>query len=121
MKEIKSGPLGEEYAANYLLKKGYKICERNFRCRTGEIDIIAMDKSCLVFTEVKTRKSDICGRPAEFVTAKKQEKLRKAAFAYINNINEDEPEMRFDVIEVFYEIYRGEFFIRKVNHIENAF
>lgn len=121
MPEIRSGVLGEEYAANYLVKKGYRIRERNFHCRMGEIDIIAQDGECIVIVEVKTRKSIACGRPAEFVTLKKQEKLKKTAMTYLIDIGEDNPQLRFDVIEVLYEMYHGRFLINGVNHIENAF
>ena len=61
------GKLGEELAVGYLQKQNYKIIERNFECRQGEIDIIALDKNELVFIEVKTRTSIKYGKPAEAV------------------------------------------------------
>ena len=72
----------------------------------------------LVFVEVKTRKSNLFGEPSEYVDHKKQERVKKAAMVYADVENTD---MRFDVIEVFYEEKNGELFLVKVNHIENAF
>jgi putative endonuclease len=112
------GAIGEQTAALYLARKGLRIKERNFRCRLGEIDIIALDGSCLVFVEVKTRRSCAYGRPSEFVNAKKQEKLIKAAGIYTHGEN---VEMRFDVVEVIYELHCGEVLICEIEHIENAF
>lgn len=116
--KIKSGVIGENIAVEYLKRKGYIIKERNFRCKTGEIDIIAYDGSCLVFAEVKTRKSSVYGLPEEFVTIKKQQKLIKAAYYYLNG---SEPELRFDVIGIIYSMRNGQFEIDRINHIKNAF
>lgn len=118
MKNNASGTAGENAAANYLLSRGYKISERNFRCRYGEIDIIAEKDGCIVFAEVKTRKTDAFGRPAEFVNMAKREKIRKTALVYTGD---PDVRMRFDVIEILYEERFGEFWIKKINHIENAF
>ena len=118
MPKINSGVLGEQSAAVYLERKGFKIEEKNFRCKYGELDIVARDGSCIVVAEVKTRNSYAYGYPAEFVTPKKQERLRRAAMEYVGY---KEVEMRFDVIEVTYEMYHGRFLIKEVNHIENAF
>lgn len=63
--------LGEEKAKQYLLSKGYKILEKNFRSRYGEIDIVALDKDTLVFVEVKTRYSEEYGKPEEAITKRK--------------------------------------------------
>lgn len=63
--------LGEEKARKYLLSKGYKILEKNFRSRYGEIDIVALDNNTLVFVEVKTRYSEDYGKPEEAITKRK--------------------------------------------------
>ena len=73
------GALGERLAAKHLEGKGYRILERNFRCRMGEIDLIALRGSDLVFTEVKLRKDTTHGEAREFVTASKQRKLLMTA------------------------------------------
>ncbi len=73
------GKAGEDNAVKYLQKQGYRILERNFRCRFGEIDLIARDKGVLVFIEVKTRRSRAFGPPAMAVTPEKQRHLIKAS------------------------------------------
>lgn len=112
------GDAGEAAAARYLMKKGYKIVVRNFRCRTGEIDIIAYDGDCLVFVEVKTRRSVQYGRPAEFVDKRKRRRIISAAYMYLRG---EEPELRFDVIEVMYRMNNERPYIYEINHIKNAF
>ncbi|MCI5160391.1 MAG: YraN family protein, partial [Candidatus Electrothrix sp. AUS1_2] len=81
----------------YLEKLGYTILERNYRLRTGEVDIIARDKEYLVFIEVKTRRSATFGSPFEAVDARKQQQILKIASAYIGG--KDIP-VRFDVVAV---------------------
>ena len=66
------GELGEKKAIKYLKENGYKIMQHNFKCRTGEVDIIAMDGKTIVFIEVKTRRSLSYGLPCESVTAAKK-------------------------------------------------
>ena len=83
MKRKAVGELGEKMAKEYLQEKGYQIMETNFRCREGEIDIIAQDKDYLVFVEVRTRKGSGFGTPEESITAAKKEKLTSLAFAYL--------------------------------------
>ncbi len=115
-KEI--GDFGESIAVKYLEQKGYDIVERNFRMKCGELDIIAQDGECLVFVEVKTRKSNRFGEPSEYVDYKKQQRIKKTAMIYADSENTD---MRFDVVEVLYEEKYGEMYLVEVNHIENAF
>ncbi len=110
-----SGKTGEAIAAKYLKKSGYKILERNYRKKYGEIDIIAQKGENIAFVEVKTRKSDLYGTPSEFVTAKKQAKIKKAAYTYIQE-NDLDADFTFDIIEVYLNS-KGE----NVNHIIGAF
>ena len=114
MKTQPIGNLGEDAAAEYLRQNGYLVLQRNFRCKTGEIDIIAIENGCTVFVEVKTRKNSNYGTAAEFVTFSKQEKIRKAAMYFLKS---DDADMRFDVIEV----YHNNMTITEINHIKNAF
>lgn len=112
------GAFGEELAENYLEQMGYQIIVKNFRCRIGEIDIIAKDKDYIVFMEVKTRYNDRYGHPCEAVTAHKQYKIYKTAQFYImvnklHNFN-----FRFDVIEVILNYDNDNNYIRL---IKNAF
>lgn len=74
--------IGEEYASKFLIKKGYKIIERNFRERFGEIDIVAKEGDTLVFVEVKTRKSSQFGSPLEAITPWKLRSVIKTAQYY---------------------------------------
>lgn len=87
-------------AAAYLQKKRYKLLASGYRCRFGEIDLIATDGKYLVFVEVKLRKSDAFARACEFVDYKKQERLRTTAAMYLNQYPTELPG-RFDVIEIY--------------------
>ena len=112
------GSWGEEMACQHLISQGYKILKRNFHSKCGEIDIIAKDKNCIVFVEVKTRRNNSCGLPAEAVDVKKQTHLYKTAERYIQE-NPTEKEIRFDVIEVYARIVDGNPVVESINHIEN--
>lgn len=94
------GRKGEELAAAYLERNGYRILARNWRCPRGEIDIIARDGNELVFVEVKTRRSPHFGPPAGAVDTAKQERLRLLARHYIFETGTTAPCYRFDVAEV---------------------
>ena len=85
MTTLSEGKYGEDLACVYLKKIGYKIVERNFRIRGGEIDIIAIDKQTLVYVEVKTRSSHRFGLPEEAVTYRKINFLTRAAKFYRNS------------------------------------
>ena len=87
-------------AARYLKKKGYRIVDRNYRSRLGEIDIIAEEGGCLVFVEVKTRAGMGFGTPFESVTLQKQQQLSKVALEYINRQDWHERAARFDVVGI---------------------
>ncbi len=113
-----TGKIGENLACQYLEKNNYKIIKRNFRCRQGEIDIIAYDKTTneLVFVEVKARTSLKYGRPSEAVERVKQQHIKNVAKYYIfKNKIADKP-TRFDVIEVF--LNNSNY---KIEHIKQAF
>ena len=94
------GPWGEALAAAFLQKRGYQILQRNYRCRYGEIDLIAMQAEYLVFAEVKLRKSAYFGAAREFVDRRKQEKLRATAAIWLEE-HESDLQPRFDVIEIY--------------------
>lgn len=95
-----TGSLGEELACQYLKKLGYKILERNFRIRGGEIDIICMDKDYLVFVEVKTRYSHDYGLPVESITPWKIKSLLKTAQFYLLRKNWKDGPFRLDFVSV---------------------
>jgi len=106
------GFFGEQRAVKLLKKKRYKIIEKNYKDKIGEVDIIAEKQGFLIFIEVKTRVSDDFGRPAEAVTVAKQRKYRLMAMGYVNRFGYEDTPIRFDVIEIL-----G----KEINHIENAF
>ena len=112
------GQFGEEQAARYLRRRFYTILERNYRCRFGEIDLIAKRAGVLAFVEVKLRRDDQHGEAREFVTARKQQRVMAAAQLWLSQ-HETSLQPRFDVIEVYAP--QGEDGPVKVNHIENAF
>ena len=112
------GNFGEERAARYLRLHGYTILERNYRCRQGEIDIIARRRPYLVFVEVKLRKNADYGAAMEFVTEAKQQRLRLTAAQWLSQ-HETELQPRFDVVEVYAP--QGEKGPVRVRHLENAF
>ncbi len=99
MAGVSKGAMGEILAARFLREKGYAIRSSNFRCRLGEIDIVACDKRFVVFVEVKTRREDSRYLPREAVTVSKQRKLLQTAALYMSRFPTD-LQPRFDVVEV---------------------
>ena len=101
MNKRKTGQEQEVKAACFLKTQGYQILERNYRCKKGEIDLIAREGQYLVFVEVKYRKNARNGYPEEAVDTRKQKKIRETAayYVYKNRIPEYTP-MRFDVVAV---------------------
>jgi putative endonuclease len=97
------GRRGEEIAANWLAKQGYKIIERNFRCRLGELDLIAQHRTELVFVEVRCRQGQVYGWPEETIDVNKQRKLRKLASFYLQRNNICEQFCRFDVVAITFQ------------------
>ena len=109
------GAVYEEQAVSFLLENGYQIADRNFSCRMGEIDIIAMSpENVIAFVEVKFRKNENYGSPFEAVNERKQYQIFRVASFYLasKNIDPDFP-LRFDVIGI---VGNG-----KIKHLENAF
>lgn len=110
------GQQGEEMAARYLQKNGYRIIGRNYRTRFGELDIICRKNEILVFVEVKTRRSQIYGAAEEAITPQKIEHIRKAALHYITTQPIKHKEIRFDVITILLNNNQP-----CLNHIQAAF
>ena len=113
------GNLGDQTAKNYLIKNGYKILTTNYSCRFGEIDIIAMDKECLVFIEVKTRTSGKYGHPENAVNYWKKKHLELTARNYIDYKRMGNYIARFDVVEVFAKYADNNFIVERINLIKN--
>lgn len=97
----KIGRFGEDEAVKYLEQKGYKILDRNFSCKRGEIDIVALDKKEIVFIEIKARVSLKYGLPSEAVTKNKLKHIYKTAEYYLYIRNLENHDTRIDVIEVY--------------------
>ena len=112
-----SGDWGEAQVAAYLRDHGYRIDAAKYRCRFGEIDLIAHDGGVLCFVEVKLRRNGEHGLPREFVTASKQRKLRTTAEFYLATHDPDAV-CRFDVAEVYADAKREDV---RIEYIENAF
>jgi len=109
------GKLGEELALKELLKKGYKLKDKNYRFMKGEIDLIMIDGDKLVFVEVKTRQTAEIGEPYLSVTRKKQRQIIQTAHRYI--IQKDlDMDARFDIVSIVHNSYRT-----KIEHIDSAF
>ena len=81
------GEKGEEIAVKYLKKNKYKILERNYLTKLGEVDIIAKDKGILCFIEVKSRRSNLLGAPEEAISLKKKRQISKLALIYLKENN----------------------------------
>lgn len=105
---------GERKAARYLKRKGYKILQRNFKCKMGEVDIIAAKGDVIAFVEVKTRKDDRFGQPNEAVGGERMRRYINASryYFYVNHLHVDDFTTRFDIVEITPE---------GINHIESAF
>ena len=111
-----AGSAAERLAASFLRERGYHVLEHNFRCRGGEIDLVALDGSTLVFVEVKLRRTLARGAPIEAVTAPKQARVRRAAQTYLAFSGRVFERIRFDVISVMRTSARTE-----ITHLKAAF
>ena len=114
----KLGVKGEKIAARFLKKQGYKILERNFRIKCGEIDIIAQDGEYICFVEVKTRSSNSFAEPYESVNYMKQKKLQKLAEVWLGTHGSCEALCRFDVVSILLNENCG---VQEIQHIKDAF
>lgn len=94
------GKEGEDIAVDFLAKSGYRIVQRNYKNKLGEVDIIARDKGTLAFIEVKTRTSLAFGYPQEAITAAKQRQLNKVALSYLKQYNLLQSSARFDIVSI---------------------
>lgn len=94
------GRRGEQVAARYLRRRGWRIIGRNFAAAGGEIDLIALDRATLVFIEVKTRIDGEIWTPAAAVDERKRERIRRAASVYVRGRRADNREIRFDVVAI---------------------
>ena len=111
------GAYGERVAVRWLEDEGYVVLDRNWRCRSGELDVVAVRHGVVVFVEVKTRRSDAFGVPAAGVTPAKAERLRRAAATWLAARGLGAAPVRFDVVSVL----RPRSGAAVVEHVEGAF
>ncbi len=114
----KIGFEGEKLAAKYLKRKGYKIVQTNYRCKLGEIDIVAEQNKIIVFVEVRTKHSEKLGLPQYSINTAKRGQISRAALCYIKEKKIVDQTCRFDVIAITFPSDSKE---PKFEHIENAF
>lgn len=110
------GREGEALAIAYLQKNGYRIVEKNYRCRFGEIDIVALDQKTVCFIEVKTRSTDQYDRPEVAVHKQKQHKLSRVALWFLREKRLNNVRARFDVLAI-----RKRDNLNEIKHFRNAF
>ena len=110
------GRHGEDAATRLLVERGYEILHRNWRCRLGEIDIVATDGHTLVICEVKTRRGGSAGTAAEAVGPEKRRRLIRLATAYILAARVSDVSVRFDVVAIDVEGDRA-----RIRHLKDAF
>src|SRR5215510_15511583 len=94
------GQHGEQMAVQFLQHQGYRILHQNYRCRGGEVDIVAWDGSTLVFIEVKTKGQTVFGAPQAMVDARKQKKIAHVAMVYVQQHQLQDINIRFDVVAI---------------------
>ena len=111
------GKLGEKAAQKFLKKQGYRIRETGFRCRQGEIDIVAQKKDCLVFVEVRTKSNLEFGTPEESITRAKKERLIASALTYTTTHQNIPSLWRIDVVAIELDD-KGK--TKRIELIENA-
>lgn len=112
------GSFGEALARDYLISKGYKILNMNFRNKFGEIDIICKKNNLLIFCEIKSRYSNSFGSPIESITCYKQKQIIKLSELYLISKKYYNFNVRYDIIEVLFNTITSSHII---NHVQDAF
>ena len=97
---VRSGEAGEDLACDYLRTRGYEILERNYRCRSGEVDIVAREGAATVFVEVKERHGTSHGEAVEAVTLGKRQRIVRAARLFAATRGLSDSPLRFDVVAI---------------------
>jgi putative endonuclease len=119
MNDKEIGRIGEEFACEYLVKHGFKIVDRNYRTRIGEIDIITLKDGIMAFVEVKARTSWEFGPPEEAITPYKQRQVRSMAGVYLAKENPRAKGYRFDAVCI--DLDPATMQVKDLRHYENAF
>lgn len=116
-KHLQLGDRGEKITTRLLRSKNYDILCRNYKVKSGEIDLVARDGETLVFVEVKTRRATTRSRPAEGLSTKQKKRIYRAAQSYLRQIDDPNIICRFDLIELIL----SPFAIREIRHWESNF
>jgi putative endonuclease len=111
------GDYGERVAVGRLIEAGMQVLDRNWRCAMGELDVVALDGGTVVFCEVRTRRGDVCGTPAESVTAAKIRRVRMLAALWLAAHDGVRGEVRFDLVSVWPQLTGA----AVVEHLRGAF
>ena len=119
MNKREKGTEQEIVAANYLKKNGYVILEQNYRCRSGELDIVARDGVTLVFAEVKTRRVRAGRRPGDNLSARQFRRDLRAAGRFVKNYASPEYRRRFEVIEVWFGRWFCQGIVRHIRYVDD--
>lgn len=118
MRNKELGDLGEDLAARHLIAHGYIILARKFRCRSGEIDIIAVENEVLVFVEVRSRSDEEHGMPCETINRLKRRHIRRVALTYQAKYGLLDRDSRFDCVFV---LFGDENNVKNIELIKDAF
>lgn len=116
---LPKGARGEELAAKFLQKKGFKILEKNWRTKFGEIDLVCTKNNILIFVEVKLKIGDTFGTPEEMVTKRKLSQVRRTAESYLLRNPDYQnlfPQQRIDVVAI---VQNPDGTIDRIDHYEN--
>ena len=116
-RHLRLGRRGEDIACNLLRAKMVDVLLRNFKCSKGEIDIIARDGAILCFVEVKTRRHSARYRPVSGLSSRQKDRIYRAAFTYLREIDQPVTPFRFDLIEVIF----SRFDVKEIRHWPNHF
>jgi putative endonuclease len=111
------GQLGEDLAVRHLQRLGYEILERNYRCPSGEMDIVARDQNRLAFVEVRARRSTAFGTPEESVTPRKQARLALVARSYLEEKGYADVDWGIDVVAI---VFTPRGVLQRIGLIRNA-
>jgi putative endonuclease len=117
MKRKTTGMIGEKLAAAFLTRQGYEIIETNYRCKEGEVDIIAKDGEFLVFVEVRAKNNNKFGTPEESITARKKGHLRNVSARYLETHDDLPTQWRIDFVAVELDGYGN---TKRLEVIKNA-
>lgn len=113
-----TGDTGETYTCDYLISLGYEILNRNYACKYGELDIVAVNDKYIAFVEVKTRHQNPMVRPCLAVNKSKQIKIMRSAYLYLKE-HKINLQPRFDISEVYLKTNSNK--LHSINYIKNAF